>query len=99
MFKQIGRFETQNASRYLGQLCKHFAHKVDVEYDANKGAVAFPFGTATLHASDDLLSVYLTGQSDEALARARSVVDVHLKTFAFREEFERMDWQGIEEAV
>ena len=35
--REIGTFTTPNASKYLQQLCKHFAHKVDVEYDETRG--------------------------------------------------------------
>ena len=34
--------ETENASKYLVQLCKHFAHKVDVDYDQTQARVEFP---------------------------------------------------------
>ncbi|AHD11550.1 DUF2218 domain-containing protein [Phaeobacter gallaeciensis] len=92
MFTQTGRFETRYASKYLQQLCKHFAHKVEVTYDTMYGNVAFPFGKAVLHAKDGALVAKISGTDETALARARSVIDVHLRTFAFREEFQQMDW-------
>lgn len=95
MQKQFGKFETSQASRYLQQLCKHFAHKVEVSSDPLRGEVAFPFGPALLSANETALIVELTGPDQTALARGRSVIDSHLKTFAFREGFETMDWQAI----
>lgn len=36
------RLETANASKYLQQLCKHFAHKVEVRFDETEGHCALP---------------------------------------------------------
>lgn len=33
---------TASGSRYLQQLCKHWAHNMTVEYDAAQGRVTFP---------------------------------------------------------
>src|SRR5690606_3487034 len=33
---------TTNGSRYLQQLCKHWAHKFEVEFDAERGRIAMP---------------------------------------------------------
>lgn len=93
MFQQTGNFATAHASKYLQQLCKHFAHKVSVTYDDTRGDVDFPFGTAQLLADDSGLTVTLNCAENATLERARSVIDVHLKTFAFREDFTAMDWQ------
>ena len=43
---QTGTFQTPQASKYLQQLCRHFAHKVAVEYDASQGRAALPPGPA-----------------------------------------------------
>ncbi|MDK3075347.1 DUF2218 domain-containing protein [Sedimentitalea sp. JM2-8] len=89
---ETGRFETPNGSKYLQQLCKHFAHKVAVEYDPENGAVALPPGPARLTATGDALSVEITAEDDAGLARARHIIDDHLRRFAFREEFAGMNW-------
>ncbi len=95
MLKQTGSFKTQFASKYLQQLCKHFAHKVKVEYDSQQGDVNFPFGKACLFAQEGALIVHISAEDDDALAKARSVIDVHLKTFAFREDFDEMEWRDV----
>ncbi|WP_371156441.1 DUF2218 domain-containing protein [Jannaschia sp. 2305UL9-9] len=88
----LGRFETANASRYLQQLCKHFAHKVEVRHDETSGEAALPTGPATLRAEPGALIVTVTADDADGLARARHIVDDHLKRFAFREAFETMSW-------
>jgi hypothetical protein len=92
MITQTGTFQTEHASKYLQQLCKHFAHKVDVTYDENRGEAALPPGPATLQASNTALSVTISGETSEQRETARHVIDIHLQKFAFREEFEVMQW-------
>ncbi|EAQ04703.1 hypothetical protein OB2597_05455 [Pseudooceanicola batsensis HTCC2597] len=91
---QTGTFRTPNASRYLQQLCKHFEHKIAVDYDDRKGKAALPSGEATLAASDEALTVTVSAEDDPGLERARFIVDDHLKRFAFREDCQGMDWRA-----
>jgi len=92
MIRQTGRFQTAYASKYMRQLCKHFAHKVPAACGETEGRVRFPFGPATLRASPTELQAEITGADNAALERGRAVIDSHLKTFAFREDFTQMDW-------
>lgn len=92
MLKSNGTFSTTNASKYIQQLCKHFAHKVEVEYDEKNGKAALPPGPATLVAHDDELVITVTANDDEGLTLAKSIIDDHLVRFAFREEFSKMAW-------
>ncbi len=92
LLTQTGRFETENASKYLQQLCKHFAHKIDVRYDAVSGEIKLPPGPARLAADETSLTVEITADDAESLERARHIIDDHLKRFAFREGFEAMAW-------
>ena len=54
------RFETPNASRYLQQLCKHFAHKVPATFDAHHGEVELPPGRCVLDADETGLTIVCT---------------------------------------
>ena len=92
--KETGVFETANASRYMQQLCKHFAHKVEVDYDETQARAALPVGSATMNADDSVLRVNITAEDEEGLARARHIIDDHLRRFARRENFEHMTWQS-----
>ena len=88
MTQQTGTFQTLHASKYLQQMCKHFAHKVDVTYSETRGDAVMPFGAASFDATADLLTVSLKVETDAQLEQARHVIDIHLKKFAFRENFE-----------
>lgn len=89
-----GRFETPNASKYLQQLCKHFAHKIEVKFDETKGECQFPMGRAVLEADEAALTVRLEIDDPARMADGHSVIDKHLERFAFREDFTTMDWDG-----
>ena len=39
-----GFYQTENGSKYLQQLCKHFGHKIETSYDSEKGWAAFEMG-------------------------------------------------------
>jgi Uncharacterized protein conserved in bacteria len=87
---------TPNASRYLQQLCKHFAHKVTVEYTPQEAKVDFPFGDCRMWADEAELRIECASDSEDALARARFVIDDHLGRFAWREK-PAIVWQAMDE--
>lgn len=95
LLREVGTFPTAHASKYLQQLCKHFAHKIEVCYDAETGQASLPTGPASLEAGAEMLTVVISGADEEALKRARFIIDDHLKRFAFREEFTEMDWRAV----
>ncbi|QXQ08324.1 DUF2218 domain-containing protein [Sphingosinicellaceae bacterium] len=83
---------TTNASRYLQQLCKHWNHKFETEFDAAAGRIEFGAAALTLGAAPDALTLTLSAPAAGDVARMESVVADHLKRFAFREEL-AVDWQ------
>lgn len=94
MVQLSGTYATAHGSKYLQQLCKHFAHKVEVEHDATSGKISFPMGSARLSADDGGLTVRFQLENADDAERARMVIDKHLERFAFREEFKHMDWDA-----
>lgn len=88
-----GRFATAQGSKYVQQLCKHFAHKVAVKYDAAGGWADLPPGRAEMRVQDDALEVLVRAENAQGLMLAKHIIDSHLVRFAFREKFEQMDWR------
>ena len=88
---------TAMASRYLQQLCKHFAHKLPVSHDALQGRIEFSLGTCTLAAAPELLTLHAEAADDAALEQLESVVARHLDRFAFRDKPE-VSWTRISAA-
>jgi hypothetical protein len=93
-----GYYETENASKYLQQLCKHFGHKIETGCDAQKGWAAFEMGTAHMTANKDGLTVTCEVTDPAAVAAVHSVIDNHLTKFAFRETINTMTWTTVESA-
>lgn len=85
---------TENASRYLQQLCKHWAHKMEVTFTPDEGTINFPNGAVlALDARADALALQLDVPAEDELERMQGVVSSHLDRFAFREAPMRFDWQ------
>lgn len=75
---------TARARTYLQQLCKHFGHKVPVDFTPDTGTITLPFGTCTLRADDSTLTMTNTAPDTE-LDRMDQVIGDHFARFAFRE--------------
>lgn len=76
---------TDQASRYLQQLCKHFAHKLPVRNDERQGEIVFSIGTCGLEADQAALHLRCESPTSEELAQLETVVADHLLRFAWRE--------------
>jgi hypothetical protein len=85
--KQAAVVQTTSAKRYLGQFCKHFAHKAPVELAETNtsGRVTFSAGECALTANEAALTLRLTAPSADEMAVLKDVVERHLVRFAFRE--------------
>ena len=104
MFQATARIPTTKGSRYLQQLCKHWAHNLAVEFTPLQGTVIFPRdargadwpgdATLTLQADADSLDCRLEASSDEHLDAMKGTVARHLDRFAFREAPLLFDWRN-----
>jgi uncharacterized protein len=88
------RVESARAGRYLGQLCKHFAHKLPVEHTEAQGRIEFPIGVCTLAAEPGVLVLNARSDSDETLVQLEGVIARHLERFAFRDT-PAIDWRKL----
>jgi len=94
MAKAIAVVPTDSGWKYLQQLCKHWAHKLEVELTDQKGVVKFDEATAVMTSEEHALTVEIEAQSDEVLERMKGVVSSHLDRFAFREAPLPFDWKS-----
>ncbi|MEO5759962.1 MAG: DUF2218 domain-containing protein [Mesorhizobium sp.] len=83
---------TEHASRYLQQLCKHWAHKFPVEFDPNHGVIDLSMGRTVMDADAATLPITVTTEDAGSIDRLEEVVADHIKRFAFREEL-TFDWK------
>jgi len=99
----IAEVPTANGSRYLQQLCKHWAHNLRVEFDAREGRVTFPRDArgadwpsdalVTMIAAEDVLTCRVDASAEGQLEGLKGAVARHLDRFAFREAPLSFDWQ------
>ena len=93
MFVVEARVETEHASKYIAQLCKHFRHKVPAEYDEISGEVDFQPGRCELKAEAGALFMRCETDDEENVGRLKFILEDHLKRFAWREKPE-ITWKG-----
>jgi hypothetical protein len=94
---------TTNASRYLQQLCKHWAHNLQVEFSPEQGRVVFPRdargadypaeGIVIFRAQPAALEVRIDASAPAQLDGLKGAVERHLDRFAFREAPLTFDWK------
>lgn len=103
MVAAIANVPTTSGSRYLQQLCKHWAHDLTVEFTPTHGAVVFPRDArgadfpgdalVTFDAQAETLDVRIDASSDAQLEALKGAVVRHLDRFAFREAPLGFDWR------
>jgi len=85
MSSETGRAATENASRYLQQLAKHWSHNNEVTFDKTSADIALRGNRVQMRAEPDALVVTLTTGPEGDAARLRQVFEDHINRFAFRE--------------
>lgn len=94
MLRSEAAVQTRAAERYIAQLAKHFAHKIEVEIAADTAVLCrFPCGTAGLTASADTLTIAIESTDAQGRKETEVVIESHLRRFAFREDLGPIDWQ------
>ncbi len=96
------RVPTQYASRYLQQVCKHWAHNLAVEFTPEHGSVVFPAdargaswqgeGRVEFTAEADTLVCRIIASEPGQLEGLKGAVARHIDRFAFREAPLAFDW-------
>lgn len=93
---------TAKGSRYLQQLCKHWAHNLSVEFTAERGTVRFPRdargadwpgeGVVTMIAHPETLECRIDASAPGQLDGLKGALARHLDRFAFREAPLSFSW-------
>jgi len=102
-FSSTAQVPTASGSRYLQQLCKHWAHNLTVEYTPERGTVIFPRdargadwpgdGVVTMIAHAETLECRIDASAAGQLNGLKGALARHLDRFAFREAPLSFDWQ------
>ena len=93
---------TSNGSRYLQQLCKHWAHNLAVDFTPEHGKVIFPRNARGSNWEDDAvltmiarpehLECRIEASEPSQLEGLQDALARHLDRFAFREAPLTFDW-------
>jgi hypothetical protein len=97
---------TKSGSKYMQQLCKHWAHNLNVDFDATKGTVIFPKdarganwpaqGVVTMTAQDEGLACRIDASTPQQLDGLKGALARHLDRFAFREAPLTFNWANVD---
>ena len=93
---------TKSGSRYLQQLCKHWAHNLAVDFTAIRGTVTFPRdargadwpgeGVLTMIAHAEALECRINATAEGQREGLKVALARHLDRFAFREAPLMFEW-------
>ncbi|WP_177180941.1 DUF2218 domain-containing protein [Parapedobacter koreensis] len=92
MEKSTSTIKTQEASNYIGKLCRHFRHKIEAEYTPTTGRAVFPSGTCEMLAMPDQLIFDITASDTENVEKIKGVLVRHLLKFSYKETL-HIEWQ------
>ncbi|TVP52087.1 MAG: DUF2218 domain-containing protein [Halomonas sp.] len=84
---------TPSAERLINRLCKHWAHKLEVEQTDQQGKITFATGTCLMLAEADKLVVAIETLEEQHLDELEGVVERHLIRMAGDEEL-TMVWEN-----
>lgn len=84
--------ETSTPLKYISRLCKHFAHKVSVNYDGNQGEISFKIGKGYIEKVADGLKLKAEADNQTDLQEVIDIMDRHFVRVAWQEEL-ILNWQ------
>lgn len=85
---------TKSPSKYIKRLCKHFAHKVAVVYDDDKGEILFDMGKGAIIKTVDGLEMSAEANTAADLATVIDIMERHFVRVAWQEEL-TLNWEGL----
>ena len=84
---------TNQSSKYINRLCRHFSHKVDAEWEDDHGVIYFSIGRCGLSAEDAGLRIRCDAPDNEQLEELMEVVKSHFDRFAAQDGLE-LTWSA-----
>ena len=89
MLTAVAHVETERASRYLIQLCRHISDRAQAHPDAeahaewsdDRGTASFVWGRCTLRADSGALMVHVEAPDEENLQRVEHIIAEQLERF------------------
>lgn len=82
---------TDNPSRLINRLCKHFSHKIEAEWSETNGLLTFSIGECRLSSLNGVLALECQAPTAEELEELGQVVASHLIRFS-ADEVAEVQW-------
>jgi hypothetical protein len=76
---------TDRPAPYMRQLCRHFGHKNEAEFQDRSGWIRFPYGLCEMEVGDGELLITVTAEDVEDRERLQRVMGSHLERFGSRD--------------
>jgi hypothetical protein len=92
------RIDVERPERYVTRMCRHFGHRLPVEFTKERGSIRFDVGTCLLSTGPNQLVLHAEAEDDERLGRLESVVGRHLERFGTEDELQ-VRWTHDSEVV
>jgi hypothetical protein len=92
------RIDVERPERYVTRMCRHFGHRLPVEFTKERGSIRFEVGTCLLATEPNQLVLLAEAEDEERLGRLESVVSSHLERFGTEDEL-RVRWTRESEVV
>ena len=96
------KIPTVHAGKYLQQVCKHWAHNLDVTFDSEKGKIIFPKDArgadwpdraiVNFKATPNHLTCQIIASAKGQRDGLKVAVERHIDRFAFREGSLAYNW-------
>lgn len=79
---------TESGDKLINRLCKHWAHKLEVEQGEETSRVTFDNGSCLMQAEPGKLRIAVEALDEEGLDQLEGVVASHLERMAGKEPLE-----------
>ncbi len=86
--------ELIEARKYLKRLCKHFQHKVPVQYDEKDALIEFEEGFCAMQADNKILNIHCQADNSEDLKAITDTLDRHLSALC-RNQVLELSWHNV----
>jgi hypothetical protein len=87
-YHQSARVATDEPARFMKQLCRHFGHKLEVEWSEDKGSIVFTSGRCDLVVEPGVLALDTSSETEEGAAQVADVIASHLLRFGAKSNLE-----------
>ncbi len=86
MITSKANVEMNDPLRAMRRLCRHWSHKLTVDFNDEEGNVTFETGSVHFTILPESLSMHLTAETEEDLTTLQDVIDRHLIRMVSNEE-------------